>query len=166
MSGAARQAALAERDPARAAGPGDLAEALAAIAAGAQARELRPGAFPQDAFELLAPTGVLTFNVRAGTERPPAAAELDLVRRVARADGSVGRILDGHLNAVERLAVQAPAELRDRELDRVAAGRLLAGVWGGDPSPGEGPPATVIEAGGREALRGVKTFCSGAGGID
>ncbi|MGH2857826.1 MAG: hypothetical protein ACRDMJ_10105, partial [Solirubrobacteraceae bacterium] len=115
---------------------------------------------------LLAPTGALGFNAQPGSDRPPAALELDLVRRVARADGSVGRIFDGHLNAVERLAVQAPDTLRDGELDKVAAGRLLAGVWGGDPSPGEGPPATVIEAGGREALRGVKTFCSGAGGID
>ena len=66
------------------------------------------------------------------------------MRRVARADGSVGRIFDGHLNAVERLAVQAPAELRDRELAAFAAGELRAGVWGGDPVPGEGDPAAVV----------------------
>lgn len=164
MSGAARQAVVRARDPADMADL-TLAQALPRIAAGAAAREDRPGAFPHHAFELLARTGALSFNARSGPNRPPAGAELDLVRRVARADGSVARIFDGHLNAVERVAVQAPGPVRDRELRELAAGRLLGGVWGGDPEPGEGPPAIVIEAGGREALRGVKTFCSGAGGI-
>ena len=76
-----------------------------------------------------------------------------------------GRIFDGHLNAVERLAVQAPDWLRERELAAVGAGELLAGVWGGDPVGDEGPAATVVSAGGGEVLRGVKTFCSGAGGL-
>ena len=78
----------------------------------------------------------------------------------------MGRIFDGHLNAVERLAVQAPPELRDRELEAVRTGRLVAGVWGGDPRPGEGPPAAVARSSRGEVLRGVKTFCSGAGGLD
>ena len=34
------------------------------------------------------------------------------------------------------------------------------------PTPGEGPPAAVLEVDGSEVLRGVKTFCSGAGGLD
>lgn len=84
---------------------------------------------------------------------------------MAHADGSVGRILDGHLNAVERLAVQAPVAVRDRELAAVLGGRLRAGVWGSDPGPGEGPPAAVVETAAGQVLRGVKTFCSGAGGL-
>ncbi|MGH2913634.1 MAG: hypothetical protein ACRDMX_01475 [Solirubrobacteraceae bacterium] len=142
-----------------------LEGALHRIAAGAQARDAGAPAFPDDAFELLRDAGALRFNARAVTERPPAAIELDLVRRVARADGSVGRIFDGHLNGVERLCVQAPAELHERELEAVRAGRLRVGVWGGDPVGDEGPPATLARAGGREVLRGVKTFCSGAGGL-
>jgi alkylation response protein AidB-like acyl-CoA dehydrogenase len=67
---------------------------------------------------------------------------------------------------VERIAVQGAAPLRDAELAAVAAGELLVGVWGGDPVPGEGPPAALHRAGRREVLRGVKTFCSGAGGLD
>ena len=78
----------------------DLAAPLAAIAAGAGERDAAAApAFPADSFAALAPTGVLSWNARAGTERPPAAEELVLVRAVARADGSVGRIFDGHLNA-------------------------------------------------------------------
>src|SRR6202035_1069426 len=96
----------------------------------------------------------------------PAAGELALVRAVARADASVGRIFDGHLNAVERHAVQASKELRDVELAAVRASGLPLGVWGADPRPGEGPRATIVREGDGELLRGVKTFCSGAGGLD
>ncbi len=141
-------------------------EVLGSIAAGADERDNDPvPTFPQAPFAALERAGALAWNASPGMSRPPAAAELDLVRRVAHADGSVGRIFDGHLNAVERLAVQAPHELRDRELAAVVQRRLRAGVWGGDPVPGEGPPAAVVRTRGGEVLRGVKTFCSGAGGI-
>jgi alkylation response protein AidB-like acyl-CoA dehydrogenase len=148
-----------------------LEPVLEQVAAGAPARDAAAGAgqvapFPADAIATLESVGVLAANAQAGTARPSAAHELDLVRRVAAADASVGRILDGHLNAVERLAVQAPRALAARELAAVRERRLRAGVWGGDPVPGEGPPAAVVPAGDREVLRGVKTFCSGAGGLD
>lgn len=144
-----------------------LDEALARMASGAEDRD-RAGvpSFPEDAIADLEAVGALAWNARAGAQRPPAAAELGLVRSVARADSSVGRILDGHLNGVERLAVQAPVELRERELGEVRAGRLRVGVWGGDPRPDEGVPATVEAVGTGEVLAGVKTFCSGAGGLD
>lgn len=143
-----------------------LDEVLRDVAAGAAERdgEAVP-AFPEAALAQLERAGALAFNACLGTTRPPAAEELGLVRRVAAADGSVGRIFDGHINAVERLAVQAPAELRDLELAAVRAGRLRAGVWGGDPIPGEGPPAEIRQTAAGEVLRGVKTFCSGAGGL-
>ena len=161
-----------------------LDEAVERVAAGAAERDRAAAPpFPEEAIADLEAVGVLAWNAQPGAERPPAAAELGLVRRVARADGSIGRILDGHLNGVERLAVQAPDELRDRELAEVRAGRLRVGVWGGDPHPDEGTPATVMAApasrsgsglgsdsglhsGSGEVLTGVKTFCSGAGGLD
>ena len=145
----------------------ELDGALAQIAAGAAARDAdRTPRFPADAFAGLRAAGALRFNAVADRPRPPAYAELDLVRRVAAADGSVGRIFDGHLNGVERIAVQGEPPLRDAELAAVAAGERLVGVWGGEPVPGEGPPAALHRAGDGEVLRGVKTFCSGAGGID
>jgi hypothetical protein len=92
--------------------------------------------------------------------------EIALVRAVARADASTARIFDGHLNGVERLALGAPEGLREAELARIAAGKLLLGVWGADPAPGEGEPAQVVRGGsGLLVIRGVKTFCSGAGGV-
>jgi hypothetical protein len=149
-----------------------LEEALAGVAASAAERDRAASpSFPSEAISDLEAVGVLAWNAHTGARRPPAAAELELVRSAARADGSVGRIVDGHLNGVERLAVQAPAELRDRELTEIRAGRLRVGVWGGDPRPGEGTPAAVVaargaDAGAEEVLTGVKTFCSGAGGLD
>ena len=87
------------------------------------------------------------------------------MRAVARADGSVGRILDGHLNAVERLAAVAPEPLRADELRRGRARDGCASACGAPtPAPGEGEPARVVDADG-PVLRGVKTFCSGAGGV-
>ena len=143
-----------------------LDQALARIHEDAAQRDAEPEpAFPEAAFAELERAGAMAFNATGRSGRPPAADELALVRAVARADGSVGRIFDGHLNAVERLAVQSPDELRERELQMVRAGELRAGVWGGDPGPGEGPPAAVVSRDGREVLRGVKTFCSGAGGL-
>lgn len=128
-----------------------------------QAAERR---FPDDAFSLLREAGALGWGAHPGVRRPPADLELSLVRRVAAADGSVGRIFDGHLNAIERLAVHGPPELTGDELHAVCEGRLLAGVWGGEPGPGDGPPATIARTAGEEVVRGVKTFCSGAGGLD
>ncbi len=150
-----------------------LDDALAQIAATADARErVAVPPFPDDAFALLRDCGALAMNATGGERRPAAARELSLVRAVAAADASVGRIFDGHLNAVERLAIHADRALRERELALVRAGRLRAGVWGGEPRPGEGPSARLLPprphdaAGGVVArLRGVRTFCSGAGGL-
>jgi hypothetical protein len=142
-----------------------LEQALESIAATAAQRDRLAPRFPADAFAQLRAAGALAFNAFAGTRRPPAADELALVRAVARADGSVGRLFDGHLNGVERLAVQGPPSLRDTELTAIAAGALRVGVWGGEPRPGEGPPATTERHGETERLSGVQTFCSGAGGL-
>ncbi len=143
-----------------------LQSALDTIAASAAERDAEPvPPFPEAPIAELERCGALGFNAVPGTRRPAAAAELSLVRSVARADGSVGRIFDGHLNAVERLAVQGPAGLVRAELPRFQSGALRGGVWGGDPIGGEGPPATVVAVNDGEVLRGVKTFCSGAGGL-
>lgn len=120
--------------------------------------------FPRENFEALRATGVL--QLAGERERSRLGWEIASVRALARADASSARILDGHFNGVERLALGAPAELRAAELALVRQGELLLGVWGADPSAGEGPPARIEQsASGALVLRGVKTFCSGAGGI-
>ena len=87
------------------------------------------------------------------------------MRAVATADASTARILDGHLNGIERLTLAAPEPLRSAEMTLIHEGKLLLGVWGADPAAGEGPPARLEHYGNELVLRGVKTFCSGAGGV-
>lgn len=134
----------------------ELEGALTQIAGQAAELDAAPG-FPAAAFEQLSRAGALSFR------RRPFAEELDMLRAVAAADASVGRILDGHVNAVERLAVAGL--LDDEARGALAEGRLLLGVWGADPTDGEGDPARLTERGGQRHLTGVKTFCSGAGGL-
>ena len=142
---------------------------LSRIASGAAERDAHP-TFPEGPFRDLAASGVLAMaapDPHDGSKRRSSfAEEWRVLRAVARADGSVGRILDGHFNGVERVSVLAPEPLRSRELAGVAAGRLRLGVWGADPIPGEGTPARLVATGGGYSLQGVKTFCSGATGID
>lgn len=142
---------------------------LARISEGAARRDANP-AFPEDAFRALADAGLLAMPVPnpigARGRRASFSEEWRVLRAVAAADGSVGRIFDGHLNGVERLAALAPEPLRTKELEAVGAGELLLGVWGADPIPGEGPPARLVETGTGPVLEGVKTFCSGSTGLD
>jgi hypothetical protein len=142
-----------------------LDQALAAVTAGAAGLDRAP-CFPREAFFHLADAGALTSTVGAVRAARSVRPGWDLLRRVAAADAAVGRILDGHQNAVERLEVAAEPEVRDRELAAVAAGQRLLGVWGADPGPGEGSPARLRETGEGLVLAGAKTFCSGAGGVD
>ncbi len=115
--------------------------------------------FPTENFADLAAAGAL--------DSQPAGLpfEVRLVRSVAAADASTARILDGHLNGLERLRLAGDQPLPVAELAALGEGQLLVGVWGADPAPGEGPPARLEEVDGRLVLRGVKTFCSGAGGV-
>lgn len=145
-----------------------LEPALATIALGAAARDAAPR-FPAEAFASLAAGGALGLTVpRSDGARPVSFAdEWGAVRAVARADGAVGRIYDGHLNAVERLVAGLTGPLRRDELAAVAAGARWLGLWGADPLPdaGEGTPARLSGSPGDERLDGVKVFCSGAGGV-
>jgi alkylation response protein AidB-like acyl-CoA dehydrogenase len=125
-----------------------------------RARELdREPRFPTENFTDLAAAGAST----SPSDR--LAGEVWLVRAVAAADASTARILDGHLNGIERLTLVGPEPLRSTELTQIHEGKLLLGVWGADPAPGEGPPAHLERDEGQLVLRGVKTFCSGAGGV-
>ena len=141
---------------------------LAKIHAGASERDTDPK-FPEEPFRELAKLGVTAIPAPSADgkdRRGSFTEEWRILREISEADSSVGRILDGHLNAVERLAVLAPEPLRSAELDAISAGELLVGVWGADPIPGEGTPARLIRSGGEVFVEGVKTYCSGSTGLD
>lgn len=149
--------------------PRDIEAVASCVSAGAARRDANP-TFPEEPFRALATSGALAMPVpdpiNGEGRRSSFGDEWRLLRTVARADGSVARILDGHFNGVERVAVLAPEPLRSRELEAIAAGELLLGVWGADPIPGEGEPARLIESEDDVSISGVKTFCSGSTGLD
>ncbi len=90
---------------------------------------------------------------RAGEDTPDQARAL--MRRMAaagRADVAFGRILDGHVNAVQLVRCYGDGAL----LDRVLAGGGILGVWNSD-LPGDG----LRRAG--DGWAGGKNFASGAG---
>lgn len=149
-----------------------LDAALEEISSGAAERDARPH-FPNEPLRILARTGVLGLSAPEpvrdeypDAKRATFEEEWRVLRAVSGADGSVGRLLDGHLNATERVAALAPEPLRSEELEGLSSGELLGGVWGADPIPGEGEPARLIEKGNGFSVEGVKTFCSGASGLD
>ena len=147
----------------------NLNSAVEKIYAGAAQRDAHP-AFPHEPFEEIAATGALGLPVPdpiwSAGRRGTFTEEWRVLRAVSKADGSVGRILDGHFNGVERVALLAPEPLRSRDLEAIAAGELLVGVWGADPIPGEGSPARLVRSGRGPAIEGTKTFCSGSTGLD
>jgi alkylation response protein AidB-like acyl-CoA dehydrogenase len=137
--------------------------ALEQIAARAGELDARPR-FPSENFASLKAAGI--SQLAGARECCDLAREAKVIRALASADAATARILDGHFNGVERLALTAGETLRERELEQVRQGALLLGVWGADPAPGEGTPARIEEgSAGAPVLRGVKTFCSGAGGV-
>ncbi len=81
-----------------------------------------------------------------------------LLRRIGRANLSVGRLVEGHLNAHRLVALYATPAQRASVEAAVADGALL-GVWGADGDP----PFSIADQGGSIALSGTKRFASGLG---
>lgn len=151
---------LAGNCVARAASIGDR---LAALGARYDAAPL----YPLDSMALLIDAGLhLTFApVASGGERfaDPVArhqAMMDVLRHVGRADLSIGRLFEGHVNALELLGWYG-SDAQRRVLGRNLAAGAIYGVWASEPPPG----VALVEADGRTTLRGEKFFASGAGGI-
>ncbi|MGI8632507.1 MAG: hypothetical protein ACR2NA_08180 [Solirubrobacterales bacterium] len=143
-----------------------LSDVVAQIADQADDLDARPR-FPAAAFTDLIDSGATTFGLDPGEPVGPTGfrAQCALVREVSAADSSVGRILDGHLNAVERILLHADPATAATWWERAGGGALL-GLWGADPVDGEGPAARLFGRGEELTLDGVKVFCSGAGGLD
>lgn len=123
--------------------------------------------YPADSMALLTGAGLhLTFApIESGGECFPGPVErhlamMDVLRHVGRADLSIGRLFEGHVNALELF------QWYGSDAQRAALGRRLAigaiyGVWATEPPPG----VTLARSDGRVTLHGDKMFATGAGGI-
>lgn len=124
--------------------------------------------YPADSLALLVRSGLhATFAPEeCGGQRftDPTAeniALLDCLRLVGRADLSLGRIFEGHVNALKLYNWYGSEAQKRRMRDDLSLGRIF-GCWATEPKPG-----VTLEAdpfGWR--LTGAKRFATGAGGID
>ncbi|SFQ57196.1 acyl-CoA dehydrogenase family protein [Hymenobacter arizonensis] len=124
------------------------------------------GAFPSKEFDWMRKAGLLTATLPAamggaGLQDPAATlALLRVLQHIGQGNLAVGRIYEGHLNAL--LLIQqlgTPAQVKRYAADARAG--LLFGVWNTE-DPAEGVRLEAL-ANGRYRLRGAKTFASGAG---
>lgn len=88
-------------------------------------------------------------------------ALMDVLRIVGRADLSLGRLYEGHVNALALFDwYGSPAQ--HARLERDLEHGAFYGVWATEPQPGASIERRV---GGLHVLKGGKSFASGAGGL-
>lgn len=87
-------------------------------------------------------------------------AMMDVLRHVGRADLSIGRLFEGHVNALELFRWYGSDAQRATLGRRLAIGAIY-GVWATEPPPG----VTLARSDERATLHGEKIFATGAGGI-
>tara|TARA_R110002020_G_scaffold26514_33_gene86060 strand:- start:3017 stop:4105 length:1089 start_codon:yes stop_codon:yes gene_type:complete len=110
-----------------------------------------------DDMAMLSASGILR-RLCSGTDPRP---HVTLLRRIGRANLSVGRLAEGHMNALRLLTLYGTPEQRHRYGAIAAAGGIF-GVWGADDNA---PVRIAGETGGRLRLSGGKRFASGLGTV-
>ncbi len=158
-------AALAFADrahPRESSGPAEVLAALRAavpvIQAGAAVCDAA-GAFPKDDLERLRTIGVPQLF---GEGRASPLQLMEALRLTGRANLSLGRIFEGHVNGAALIAVHGDGLQRARLAADLAQGRIF-GVWNTEP-----PPGVTVATGpdGASQLVGRKSYATGAGHID
>lgn len=141
---------------------GALAPRLFAQAATTDAEAV----FPVQEFDWLRASGLLTAALApglggAGLGAPAATEELlTVLRHVGRGNLAVGRLYEGHTNALLLMQLFGTPAQAARWATDAAAGRLF-GVWNTE-DPAHGVRLEALPNG-RYRLHGAKTFASGAG---
>ncbi|HEX5164585.1 MAG TPA: acyl-CoA dehydrogenase family protein [Thermomicrobiales bacterium] len=125
-------------------------------------------AFPVEEFRLMGEAGLLVAPLPrdlggCGLDGSPATALelLLLLKEIGRGNLSVGRVYEGHVNAIQLIQTFGTVEQLTRTAADARDGRLF-GVWNTEAQ--DGVRITPL-AGGRYRLAGAKTFASGAGHV-
>jgi len=114
-------------------------------------------AWPEEDLALLREIGVLAAFGTAGAS----AEELfDALRIVGRANLSLGRIFEGHVNGARLVSWYGNDEQQRRLRHDLAHGEVY-GVWNSEPAPG-----VTISGDAAPVLAGEKHYATGAGHID
>jgi alkylation response protein AidB-like acyl-CoA dehydrogenase len=116
------------------------------------------GAYPCEDIALLREMGLLAAF---GAEGASADELFEALRIVGRANLSLGRIFEGHVNGAGLVAWYGSDEQRRQLAKDLSDGRVY-GVWNSEPSPG----GVAIRDDDPPVLTGGKHYATGAGHID
>jgi alkylation response protein AidB-like acyl-CoA dehydrogenase len=143
------------------------AEAIAPTLAALGARYDAAPVFPVDSMTALTTAGLhLTFApIESGGDTFDDAAArnqclMTILRIIGRADLSVGRLYEGHVNALALFDWYGSAAQKADLGHRLTQGAYY-GLWATEPQPG----VQLSDCDGRLALHGAKSFATGAGGL-
>jgi len=148
-----------------------IADDVAAFCAQNAAAVDYEGAFPVEEFALIARSGLLVAPLRralggsgvgSDEQQDSTLTLLRLLKKLGRGNLSVGRVYEGHVNALQLIQTfGAPAQVERAAAD-ARDGHKLFGVWNTEAAGG----VRIIPAGkGHYRLMGAKTFTSGAGHV-
>ncbi|WP_336492369.1 acyl-CoA dehydrogenase family protein [Methylobacterium nigriterrae] len=143
----------------------EAARAAARRAASRAAAQDRDGGFPADDVADLARAGLLAAPVPRDAggpglgEEAGAASLAAVLRLLGSGSLALGRLYEGHVNALQLVARHGGAAARRALFADARAGHLF-GVWNTEPAEGG---LAFSREGGTLSLRGAKTFASGAG---
>ncbi|WP_316799576.1 acyl-CoA dehydrogenase family protein [Pedobacter frigidisoli] len=104
------------------------------------------------ALEVVLPGGALDFN------KPDMPALLKLLKDVGKANLSVGRIFEGHINTLYLIHLYASTQQQEKWYDGVKEKGDLFGIWNTQGKDG----IQVYSSSDSFTISGNKTFCSGA----
>ncbi len=129
----------------------------------------RSGAFPVREFELIAEAGLLTAplartwgGLGLGIDGSSIAKLLTLLTQIGRSNLAVGRIYEGHVNALQLIQTfGTPAQIE--AFANAAHQHKIFGVWNAEAADG----VTIMPlSNGKYRLAGAKTFATGCGYVD
>ena len=130
----------------------------------------RHGAFPVEEFKLIAEAGLLTVplmpqwgGLGLGINSSLMNEVLLLLRLIGWGNLAVGRIFEGHVNALQLIQTFGSKEQIDRYAEDVRDRHKIFGVWNAEANDGV---HIVPLDNGQYTLEGSKTFCSGAGYVE
>ncbi|GAB3688972.1 acyl-CoA dehydrogenase family protein [Spirosoma flavus] len=126
------------------------------------------GSFPEKAFQWLAGAGLLAITLPGNAldfNQGQTARLLQLLKQIGSANLAVGRVYEGHINALYLIHLYATPEQQSIWYADVSQHGRLFSVWNTQEENGVRIEATSSATGDTYRLRGTKTFCSGAGWI-
>jgi alkylation response protein AidB-like acyl-CoA dehydrogenase len=143
-----------------------VADEIATLAAGSDDER----AFPDEEFRLIREAGLLAAPLPRdaggyGLNGSPATTldQLLLLKELGRGNLSVGRVYEGHVNALQLIQTFGTSDQITCAAADAGERGLLFGVW--NTEAGDGVTLTPLDDG-RYRLAGAKTFASGAGHVE